>query len=77
MSLREVLAEGANADVTAREARADGGAIDLNPMARAMRRLAQLVKEVNPDEAARAMSLDTFFKIAPKRLLELVPGLKL
>ncbi|MDP3727755.1 MAG: serine/threonine-protein phosphatase, partial [bacterium] len=76
MSLRDVLGEGAKADIAVQEARAGGGAIDLNPTARAMRRLAQLVQDVNPDEAARGMSVDTFLKIAPKRLLELIPDLK-
>ena len=76
LSLRDVLGEGAKADIAVQEARAGGSAIDLNPTARAMRRLAQLVKDVNPDEAARGMSMDTFLKIAPKRLLELVTDLK-
>ena len=77
MSLREVLAEGERPQVVDWESSAGARApVEISSRARALQRLAKLIKEVNPDVAARGMSVDTFLKIAPKRLLDLVTELK-
>ncbi len=76
MSLREVIVEGVKAQIAVQDARADGAAIELDARGRALRRLTRLIDQVGPDVAARAMSVETFLKIAPKRLLELITELK-